>query len=429
MKILAFLLLLFTSVLPVFAQKQSTSYLIKAGKFYDAEKNQFLTDQEILISGSTIQAVGTRLKTPKNTQILDARNATVVPGLIDAHTHLLFKQKQTDGMEVGSKIPAAERLEEGQQFAEELLQVGFTTLRDLGNSGPYLDLQLQNNLQQAKTPAPRLYVSGPIISPPGGQFSKLAPADTFVIKQEYRVIKGSEQAKQAVQEHAAKGVNVIKVCMDCEGRYLNAAEIKAIVETAREKKLPVTAHAGSDKGARLAVLAGVNGIEHGYSLSDSTLSIMAQRKVYLVPTDVSREKAMLMVTGMGMKGKEAEDNANSFLNATHDRLKRARQKGVIIVAGSDFYNDMPTVTRGDGSRDVIIAYYEAGLSSANVLQTATINAATVMGIHNLVGTIKKGMKADIAIFNGDLEKAFPQSIVDLKMVLKDGQVISTKKAR
>ncbi|QNF34743.1 amidohydrolase family protein [Adhaeribacter swui] len=424
MKKFILVLALLAGSLTNYAQKSTAGfYLIKAGKMYDAETNTFVTDQEILISGNTIQAVGPRLKVPKNAQILDAHNATVTPGLIDAHTHLLFKQKQNEGLEVGSKIPEAKRLQQGQQFADALLRTGFTTLRDLGNSGQYLDQELQKQLAQDKKPTPRLYLSGPILSPPGGQFFKLPPADSFIIKQEYLIIKNKKDAYQAVTQQAQKKVNVIKVCLDTDYRQMGAEEINAIVAAAKEKKLPVTAHSTSDKTARLAVLAGVNGIEHGYSLSDSTIMLMGQRGVYLVPTDVSREKAMLLVAGIGLKGKEAEDAANNFLQTNHDRIKKARQYKVMLVAGSDFYFDMPNLTRAEGSKDVLVAYLEAGLTPAEVLQTATINAAKAIGNANKTGILKKGMAADLVIFNGDLEKNFTQALNDVQLIIKDGQVV------
>ncbi|KAA9357328.1 amidohydrolase family protein [Larkinella humicola] len=405
------------------AQKTKQFLFIKAGKLYDSEKNVFLVNQDLIIEGDRIVAVGSGLKKPKKARLIDLRNSTVTPGLIDAHTHLLINQKITkDGLEVASKVPADERMKQALGFAKSNLLAGVTTVRDVGNSGQFLDVRLKEELRHEENPGPHMVVSGPILSPPGGQFGRLFPADSFLINQEYRVIKGAEDARAAVLEHIRRGVDVIKVCMNTDNRVLAPDEIKAIVETAHQQKIPVTAHATYDESARDAVLAGVDGIEHGYSLSDSTLSIMAKRGTYLVPTDVSREQGKLRVAAVGMKGKEGEDYLNGALKGFHDRLNRAVKKGVPIVSGSDYYNDIPGIERGKGSVDVLLSYAEAGIPVPTVLQFATLNAARALGLSGQTGTLKKGMKADLAVFKGDLEKDFPTALFAIEMVIKDGKV-------
>jgi imidazolonepropionase-like amidohydrolase len=340
---------------------------------------------------------------------------------------LLHHKIAKDGMIVASKLPVDERIKQGLAFAKDYLMCGITTVRDLGNSGQYLDVQLKQLLSKGETVGSRMYVSGPILSPPGGQFGRLFPADSFLINQEYRVIKGADDAKAAVLEHIRDGVDVIKVCMNTDNRVLAPEEIKAIVQTAHLNKILVTAHATYDESARDAVLAGVDGIEHGYLLSDSTLSFMAQRNVYLVPTDVSREQGKIRVAAVGMKGKEGDDYLTGALTGFHDRLNRALKKGVTIVSGSDYYNDIPGIKRGSGSVDVLLSYYEAGVSVPNVIRFATYNAAKALGISNTIGSLKKGMKADLAVFKGDLENDFPTSLSEVEMVIKNGKIFPSNK--
>lgn len=402
----------------------SQKWLFKVGKLYDAEHKTFLTDQQILVVNGIIQAVGPNLTKPVNTKVINLGQCTATPGLMDMHTHLLIHQKQRkDGLEMASKVPANERIRQGLVFAKLNLEAGITTVRDLGNSGQYLDLQLQKRLAHERTIGPTMYVSGPIISPPGGQFYKPAAADSFLIDQEYRVVKGALDAKAAVEEHIQRGVNIIKVCMNNDKRVLAPEEIKAIVERAHQQGLSVTAHATYDESARDAVLADVDGIEHGYSLSDSTLQLMAQRGTYLVPTDVSKKTADIKVAGIGMVGKEAEEYANNFLKAVHDRLRRAVAKGVTIVAGSDYYGDVALIERGKGAVDVLLAYHEAGIPVGDVLRYATYNAAKAQGIADRVGLIKAGQKADLVFFSGDLEHNFAQSLFSVKLIVKDGHLV------
>ena len=408
--------------------KSSKPILVRVGKLYDSEKREFIKDQEILIEDGLIKTVGKRLVVPKGTTVIDLSQHTVTPGLIDMHTHLLFYQKQNKtGFEDGARHPAKERIERGLGFAKKDLKAGITTVRDVGNSGRYLDLRLKEILDTDVKLGPDMYVSGPIISPPGGQFGKLAPADSFLISQEYTVIRGVEEAKAAVLEHARRGVNVIKVCSDNTPAplMLSIEEMKAIVQTAHANNLPVTAHATFDRSIRNAVLAGVDGIEHGYSVSDSTLELMAERNVYLVPTDVSWQRGRILVAGLGMTGKDSEE-ALKALDAFHDRLRRAAKKGVMIVSGSDFYNDVSGLEWGPSSVDVVLSYKEADLPITDILSFATYNAAKALRRSDSIGIIKKGMKANLAVFSGDLENNFDKSLFDVEAVFHQGELVFRK---
>ncbi|UFH56451.1 amidohydrolase family protein [Spirosoma sp. KNUC1025] len=416
----------------VCAQKPSSRLtLIRVGKLYDSQTRTFLKNQQILIQNDLIRDIGVKLTIPKGATVIDLAQCTVTPGLIDAHTHLLIEQKtQTEaGFQEASKLPAQQRIEQGLTIARQHLQAGITTVRDLGNSGQYLDIRLQKLLLANKALGPNLYASGPILSPPGGQFGRLFPADSFIIDQEYRVIRGAADAEAAVLDHIQHGVNVIKVCMNTDNRVLAPEEIKAIVTTAHARGIPVTAHATFDESARDAVLAGVDGIEHGYSLSDSTLSLMAERKVYLVPTDVSVQKGKLLVAGIGMKGKEADEYLTTNLNAFHDRLQRAVKKGIMIVSGSDYYNSIKGIGRGDGAIDVLLSYHEAGIPVTDVLGFATRNAATALGIFPQYGSIRKGSKANLVAFEGDLDDNFEKTLSSVRVVFHEGELVydSTKK--
>lgn len=402
--------------------QNSQSLLIRVGKLYDTQKKTFVKNQQILISDGIIQDVGTNVKKPKGVKEINLSGCTATPGLIDMHTHLVFNQKQTktsEGFNNASKVPSQQRIAQGLKLAQSCLKAGITTSRDLGNSGQYLDIKLQKELA-AKKGNLTMFVSGPILSGPGGQFSKLAPADTFLVDQEYNIIRTVQDAKKAVDAHARQGVNVIKVCADTDHGLLKKELLVAIVETAKTHGVPVTAHAASDKAARNAVLAGVNGIEHGYTLSDSTIHLMAQRGVYLVATDISRKQGKVMVEGIGMKGKEADDYLESSLQGMHDRLKRAASKGVSIVFGSDYYLNVEGLDRGKSSVDVLVSYHEAGIPLTEVIQYATVNAAKALGAENQIGTVQKGMKADIVFFEGDLEQDFAATLSQVKLVVKDG---------
>ncbi|CCH57293.1 amidohydrolase [Fibrisoma limi BUZ 3] len=417
------------SVMAVAQTASEKVILIKAGKFYNSEKAQFVKNQEILIRGNSVVEVGDKVSRPKDVEVIDLSTCTITPGLIDAHTHLLLylkKSAEADPMVVDALLTSdADRVLRGAHIARTYLEAGITTIRDLGNSGKYLDVALRDAINKGYVAGPRMFVSGPILSPVGGQFYGLAYWQKNVSEQEYRIIKNVDDARFAVKEQLTFGADLIKICSNNSPNslLLTVDEIKAIVETAHQYNRKVTAHATYDKAVRNAVLAGVDGIEHAYDLSDSTLAIMASRGSYLVPTDVSFQQGLLRVKNKyGKTGPEAEQMVNEFLALTHKRIKRAHEQNVMIVAGSDYYDDLG-VKPGDGAKDVLIAYVEAGFSPAQVLQFATFNAAKALG-NTRVGKLSKGSYADLAAFDGDLEKDFNQVLSKVKLVMKDGKILA-----
>lgn len=270
-----------------------------------------------------------------------------------------------------------------------------------------------------------MYVSGPILSAMDGQFYQLPLKDHDRITQgEYRVIKDAADAVQAIKEHVNNNVQVIKVMAFGERLGLEAEELAAIVKTAHAHRLPVTAHATSDWVVLKSIEAGVDGIEHGYYMSDSSLELMARKGIYLVPTDPSIQGIIDREEAHQIKEHNMED-IKKMLQPLGERLQKAMQKGVMIVAGSDAYFELK-VTRGDDAKQTLVAYAEEGLSAADVLRTATYNAAIALGKKNELGVLREGAKADIAIFNGDLESDFKKVLFDVNLVMKDGKIVYRK---
>ncbi|UYQ93826.1 amidohydrolase family protein [Chitinophaga horti] len=397
--------------------------LIKAGRFYDAEKNVFLDKQEILIEGGKVKAVGTKLEAPANARVLDYPNSTVTPGLIDAHTHILLQQRTSENLAIDGLMNSPERrVLRAAGFAQAYLNAGFTTIRDLGNSGEYLDLEVSVAIRRGYIPGPRMLCSGPILSAVDGQFYQL-PYSKYddITAGEYRVINGPEDAVRAVKEHINAGVDVIKIVAWGERLGLSREEMAAIVKTAHDYGSTVTAHASGTKVMYDAIMAGVDGIEHGYGMADSILTLMAKKKVYLVPTDVSLRSAIAMTKGMHRPVDTAA--IREELKPLGERLMRAHKAGVMIVAGSDAYFEQET-PRGHNAKETIAAYVEEGLPVKDALRAATWNAAKAFGREGRLGVIKAGADADIAIFNGDLEKDFARTLFDVQLVLKNGQIVA-----
>lgn len=409
------------------SQPAEKVYLLKVGKFYDSEKNVFLTNQQVLVRGKIIEKVGTNITKPKDAEVINLPNCTLTPGLIDAHTHVLTIQKMTDPLEADLFQNAdIERTLRGVEICKTFLEAGFTSIRDLGNSGMFLDLNLQRAIKKGWVEGPRMIVSGPILSPEDGQFFNLASHNRYVIEKEYRVIKNVEDAKQAVKDHISKGADVIKVVMGDGRLTLTLDEVKAIVEKAHSYGIKVTAHATYDDVINRALDAGVDGIEHGYGISDSLLDKMARKKVYLVPT-IGNKAAYIRLFKDNNKEMSAEElnGMDEYVAGTELIVKKAMDKGVMVVNGSDMYlfNKIP---QGEAAKNTLDTYFEACKNPADVLRTATKNAAIACGISEFTGVVKEKMMADIVVFEGDLEKDFIQSLYKVKLVMKEGRIYLNK---
>ncbi|MDF7815085.1 amidohydrolase family protein [Hymenobacter sp. YC55] len=402
---------------------------IKAGKLFDSERGVLLTKQTILVSGNTITAVGSEVQIPRGATLIDLSEYTVLPGLIESHSHLLMEHPGTeDNTLTVTKAVALEgdvlRALRGVPRAKSYLEEGYTTVRDVGNAGQFADVALKRAIDEGSVVGPRLYVSGPGLAAEGGQVPGLAPGQTHFIAGEYRIIRGVEDARLAVREHVYHGADLIKIYSNSSPNktYLSVEEMKAIVEEAHLHQLKVTAHATTDLAIRRAVRAGVDGIEHGYVVADSTLQLMRERKVVLVPTDMDFLLAKKQVDKlkMNLSREQIRDLAKPY----HERLLRARRANTTIAAGSDMYMDLG-LSRGQAAKRVLFAYAEAGLPLNEILQAATWNGAQLLGEPRL-GRLQAGAWADlIAVKGNPLEDL--SALEKVVLVLKNGQlVLSTR---
>ena len=404
-----------------FAQTEKT-YLLKVEKLYDSESNSFLRNQEILVKGKKIEKVGTNLQA-EGAEVVNLKSCTVTPGLIDAHTHVLTIQKMDDPLEADLFSHSdMERSLRAVGILRSYLDAGVTTVRDLGNSGMFLDLNLKRALQKGWVVGPRMVISGPIMSPEDGQFFNLPSHNRHVIEDEYRVIKNVEDARQAVKDHISKGADVIKVVMG-DGRItLPLEEVQMIVKTAHSFGIKVTAHATYDAVIDRALEAGVDGIEHGYGVSDSLLDKMAKKKVYLVPTISPNETFQSLLTDNKAEWSEQQRKGlTDFIKRSEGIIKRAYEKGVMVVFGSDMYIYTKSTTGAAAKATVEFLYNSCGKAN-DALRSATKWAAIAAGVDRQAGVIKEKMNADIVAFDGDLEKDFVKGLRKVRFVMHDGVI-------
>lgn len=435
MKLLLFAFIVFPVL--IFAQ-ESPKYLIKTGKLFDSESGQFKTGLSIFVHNGRIESVKSEKDiTPAERadySLVDLSKYAVLPGLIDAHTHLLNREvihpeNDLPGLDMGKVLTMegdAYRAVYGAARAKAYLEAGITAVQDLGNSGQFADIALRRAINEGLVPGPHMRCAGQGLSTEGGQMPGLLYKHRDIINDEYRIIRSADDARQAVRENITQGADVIKIYSNNtpNNTRLSLDEIKAIVQEAHRYGLRVTAHATDNNAVYNAVLGGVDGIEHGYQVDDTTLELMAKRKVILVPTD-GDSVTFIQYGKLAAPGdKNMTANIMGYRKFLGNRLQRAMKRGVVIAAGSDDYIDFK-LPFAEPSKRTLIGYHESGATISQILQFATINGSRQLNWGNRIGIIKAGYIADIIAVEGDLDTNM-NAILQVHFVMKEGKVIIQK---
>jgi imidazolonepropionase-like amidohydrolase len=257
----------------------------------------------------------------------------------------------------------------------------------------------------------------------------LTPESQALIEQEYVTINGPDNARQAVRQALNDGANCIKVIVNGSAN-VTLDEMKAIVEEAHISGVKVAAHAIGEKATRIAAEAGTDSIEHAYVVPDDVLKMMAQKHIFLVPTDHTAHEYLDMHFGTRQptpdERREQEVWIKPFVAGNGDRPQRARKMGVPIAAGSDHYLTMPHENRGQASLDTLAAYTEEGMTPMEIIHAATSSAAELLGWQDRIGTLEVGKLADFIAVPGDPLKD-ATSLQHAKFVMKGGVVIKNEK--
>ncbi|KQY80343.1 amidohydrolase family protein [Brevundimonas sp. Root1423] len=418
---------LLAACLPFAAAAQNAprpTVLVHAGNLFDSEAGRMVGPRDILIRGDRVAEVAPSIAAPEGATVLNLRGCSVLPGLIDAHTHLLLEQKDGEGLsDVAARDQAVQgdvyRALSGAQRGRQYLEAGFTSVRDLGNSGQFLDLMLERGVNDGRVAGPRIYGSGPGLAPAGGQLEPQPSDPHDLVAGEYRIITGVEDARAAVRAAIARGADVIKMYAEAtpQRTRLSVEEMAAIVSEAKRHNIPVAAHATGDAAIREAVEAGVTSIEHAYEVSDDTLRLMASKGVWLVPTDPSLEMALEFTRSWS--NPPPREDMERHLARAHERTLRAHRLGVRIALGSDLYAPYAP-GRGAGSRATMDGYVNAGLTPAEALQTATWEAGRLLG-DGALGVLKARSWGDLVAVRGDPTESL-QPLRTPQLVLKGGRI-------
>ena len=405
--------------------QQPNRIVVHAGKLLDVKSGNTLSDQAIVIENGKIVSVGpmSSAKPAANEQRIELGNATVLPGLIDAHTHLTFNP-HFGYDQLAISIPREALI--GARNARVTLEAGFTTVRNVAADG-YADVALRDAINAGDVPGPRMLVSGPPLSITGGH------CDNDLLPYEYHatadgVADGVEQVQHRVREVIKYGADLIKVCAtggvlskgdDPNASQYTLEEMKAIVADAHRLGRKVAAHAHGAQGVIWASEAGVDSVEHGHLMNDEAVATLKKNGTYLVPTlyllDWHREHA-------------AQADLPDFLRAKMEmvsavgkqNVKKAIQAGVKIGMGTD----AAVYPHGLNAHELAV-YVGLGMSPLQAIQSATINDADLLGWSDKVGTVESGKWADIIAVDGDPLHDVT-TLQHVKFVMKGGEVVKNE---
>jgi imidazolonepropionase-like amidohydrolase len=430
-QLLALCLSLSLGALPMLAQAPATPprrVAVRAARMLDVRSGNVVTNAVVLVENGRIQAAGSNLAIPAGMEVLDLGGAMLLPGLTDSHTHLLQNYDKKIGGDDPNMILTVTQLGTtrrallGALQAREMLEAGFTSVRDLGNSGWNGDVALRDAIRSNWVVGPRIFASTRALSAAGGQFGNVSAEMQKILEQEYVVVSGVEEARRAVRQAFYDGADLIKVIVNTGTRVVSLEELKVIVEEAHRVNRKVSAHAIGNAATRMAAEAGVDSIEHAYTIPDDALKMMAEKKIFLVPTDFPLEFYAPPQTLTPEQQKIALENTKRFMASIRERLARAIKMGVRISAGSDSYYAEPNMTRGQTSKLMFRAYLESGMSPLEIIRAATINNAELfMGERALFGSIEAGRFADLIAVTGDPLKEIKE-LDHVRFVMKGGEV-------
>jgi imidazolonepropionase-like amidohydrolase len=389
--------------------------VIKAGRLVDPETGTAAVNQTIVVEGRKIKSIGANVEIPAGARVVDLSGSTVLPGLFDAHTHLCQSTQPEDRHTFNNDISetGAYRAILGTVNAREMLEAGFTTVRDVGNAGNYVDSDLRRAVERGIVPGPTIVNAGRIIAPFGGQYN-LQPERRELGAPEYFFADTHDEIRKAVRENAHFGARVIKIVVDDQPYIYSVEDIKFIIEEAKAAGLRVAAHCMTERGARNAAEAGVASIEHGYRMSDETLEVAKRNGVVLVGTDFTEKTASYL----GVPPEFGKVFHATFL----DRLKRAYKVGVTMAYGTDSFFYVPGETRGTIALMFLDSYTEANIPAPYVLRMMTTNAARLLGVEYERGALRAGLAADIIATPAD-PLADIKALRRVAFVMKDGKVI------
>jgi imidazolonepropionase-like amidohydrolase len=395
---------------------------IKAGHLFDADAGKMLTDQIILVKDGMITAVGPSVAIPKDAKIIDLSTMTVLPGLLDMHTHLVGPANDPEPLNELRRT-AAEEAMRSIPNPKIVLMAGFTTVRDVGTYRALVDVAMRDAIARGDIPGPRMFVAGAYITITGGAgaVTGMAPDIGLPWDLHYGEANSPWEVRQRVRMLAGQGVDFIKVLStgavlthnsNANAREFTDEELNALVDEAHNFGFRVAAHAHNAAGIKAAVRAGVNSIEHGSYLDEEGIQLMKQHGTYLVPT----LETVDCIDSTAHYPADFLEHSNRLNDISIANFKRAVKEGVKIAFGTD----ISVCPFGTNAKEFSYMVKD-GMTPVAALQAATVGAADLLGQTALIGSIKVGKYADIIAVKGDPLKEI--TVMErVAFVMKSGQV-------
>lgn len=402
--------------LPAFGQ----SYAIRAGTLIDPGTGAALRDQVILVEQGLIKAIGANLALPAGTTVVDLSREWVLPGLMDAHTHLTLVEITGGGAPYETyflKESTAYRALRGLHNAEVLLDAGFTTVRDVGGDGEYAMSDVRRAIDKGWFPGLTIISSGKIIAPFGGQSSSIPPEQGAFWKYEYIDADNPAEIRKAVRTSIYYGAGVIKLVLDNNPYHYSVEELRAAVDEAHHAGVPVAVHVYGGEALDNAIEAGVDSIEHGFFATDAQLKKMKDKGIFLVGTDFPRANLDIIGTAGGSLPEPAV-----LAPLIIDRLARAYRIGVHLAFSSDVVFEVAGRTRADLMLDYLAVWRAAGVPPADILKSMTSEPAQLLRIGKTRGRAAVGYAADLIAVPAD-PLADIEALRRVDFVMKNGHIV------
>ena len=403
------------------------STLIHAGRLIDGRSDEMRSEMTLVIhDGRIAKVVSGYVKPSDGDKLIDLSKQTVLPGLMDMHTHLMG-QHSKDSYTEKFFMEESDYALRSTMFARATLMAGFTTVRDLGDNG-INSVSLRKAINEGWIIGPRIYTAGKSIATTGGHADP-----TNGLKGDYRrdagpvegVINGADDARKAVRQRYKDGADLIK--LTATGGVLSLAasgqnpqfsdeELRAIVETAKDYNMVVTVHAHGAEGMKRAVLAGVNSVEHGTYMTDEIMELMKERGTYWVPTNMAGEWVAKKAEEPGYFPEIVRPKAAAIGPAIRQTFSAAYAAGVKIAFGTD----SGVSPHGENAHEFELMV-EGGMPAMKAIQSATLEGSRLLRVEDRLGTLEVGKLADVIAVEGDPlhDISAMRSVV---FVMKEGQI-------
>jgi len=431
MKRLLLVLLLLAATCVCLAQKPSKSSptYIRAGRLFDATADNVRENVIIVVEGGRIQSVApaAQIQIPAGANVIDLSRATVLPGLIDCHTHMGSRADRYNEIYRFKDSPFSSAFA-ATVHARKTLEAGFTTVRDVG-SKPFLAVDLRNSINEGLIPGPRIVASGPGISITGGHgdlnsYSPQTSVHMFPAERDFQIADGVDQIRHTVRAQVKYGVDVIKILAtggvlskgDMPGApQYTLEELKAAADEAHMAGRKIAAHAHGTQGIKNAILAGIDSIEHASLIDEEGIRLAKEHGTYLV-MDIYNDDYLLNKApefGLAQENVEKEKMVGRL---QRENFEKAFKAGAKMAFGTD----AGVYPHGDNAKQFFYMV-KFGMTPAQAIRTATSSAADLIGRAKDVGTIEPGKYADIIAVTGD-PLADVRALENVGFVMKGGEV-------